>query len=94
MCNGEAQQLEDGQMMPRANIRSNSWRAILSRSGGSLCGWEATGGLVEGMWWVTVCFTGWSGGGGRSKKGALLGGQSSLRGIRKVDGWAGREFLG
>ena len=53
----------------RANIRSNSWRAILSCSGGSLRGREATGGPLVGMWWVTVCFTGWSGGGGRSKHG-------------------------
>ena len=68
MCNGDAQQLEEGRMMPRSNILSNSWRAILSRSGGSLCGRKATGGPVVGMWWVTECFTGWSGGGGRSKE--------------------------
>ena len=56
-------------MMPRSNILSNPWRVILSRSGGSLCGRKATGGPVVGMWWVTECSTGLSGGGGRSKEG-------------------------
>ena len=56
-------------MMPRSNILSNSWRAILSCSGGSLSGQEATDGPVVGMWWVTECFTGWFGGGGRNKEG-------------------------
>ena len=56
--------------MPRSNILSNSWRAILSCSGGgSLRGQEVTGGPVVGMWWVTECFTGWFGGGGWSKEG-------------------------
>ena len=55
--------------MPRSNILSNSSRAILSRSWGSLRGWEATVGPVVGMWWVTKCFTSWSRGGGRSKEG-------------------------
>ena len=56
-------------MMPRSDILLSSWRAILSLSGGSLCGREATGGPVGGTWWVTECFTSWSGGGGRGKEG-------------------------
>ena len=90
MCNGEAQQLEDGQMMPRANIRSNSWQAILSRSGGSLRGQEATGGPLVGMWWVTVCFTGWSRGGGQSKHENSVG-----RAVKLSDGsGSGTDGLG
>ena len=54
MCNGDAQQLEDGWIMPRANNHSNSWQAILSRSGGSLRrrgargNWRTIGGDVVG----------------------------------------------
>ena len=55
-------------MMARS-VLLNLWQAIMSRSEGSLRGRKATGGPVVGMWWVTECFTSWSGGGGRSKEG-------------------------
>ena len=94
MCNRVAQQLEVGRMMLRANIWSNSWWAIVSCSGGSLRGWEATGGLLVGMWWVTVSFTGWCRGGGWSKHESPARSREGVKGIRKWDGWAGRGFLG
>ena len=71
-------------MMPKSNVLSNSWRAILSHSGGSLHGREATGGTVVGIWWVTECFTGWFGGGGWSKEG------KSARRVVKVSEVIGR----
>ena len=77
-------------MMPRANIPSNSWRAILSRSGGNLRGREATGGPLVGIWWVTVCFTGWFGGGGQSKHG-----NSARRAVKSSEGsGSGTDGLG
>ena len=67
--------------MPRSNIRLNSRRTIASRSWGSLRGRETTGGPVVGMWWVTKCFTGWSGGGGQSKEG-----NSASRAVKASEG--------
>ena len=43
---------------------------------------------MMGMWWVTVCFTGWSKGGGRSKQG-----NSARRTVKSSEGF-GREMDG
>ena len=44
ICNGNAQLLDDGHMIPSCNMWSNSWRATRSLSGESLRAWEWTGG--------------------------------------------------